>query len=79
VPDNQTQQTGKQDTTDMSLVRDKNINVDSLDQDKDGNLYQCEMDYDVISDKPGNCPKCGMELKKVSIAGAKKNLNAYNN
>ena len=28
--------------------------------------YQCEMHADVISDKPGKCPKCGeMELSKV--------------
>ena len=25
-------------------------------------LYTCPMDPDVISDKPGNCPKCGMKL-----------------
>lgn len=29
--------------------------------------YVCEMDTDVISDKPGNCPKCGMELKKKML------------
>lgn len=28
-------------------------------------FYQCEMHPDVISDKPGNCPKCGMELLKM--------------
>ncbi|MDR3628003.1 MAG: heavy metal-binding domain-containing protein [Ignavibacteriaceae bacterium] len=78
-PENQSQQTGKKDTTNTSIIRDNDVNVSSLDLDKDGNLYQCEMDYDVISDKPGTCPKCGMELKKVSIADAKKNLDAYNN
>lgn len=26
--------------------------------------YQCEMDPDVISDKPGSCSKCGMDLEK---------------
>src|SRR3990170_2767708 len=24
--------------------------------------YTCPMDPDVIQDKPGNCPKCGMKL-----------------
>ena len=24
--------------------------------------YTCTMDPDVVSDKPGRCPKCGMEL-----------------
>ena len=27
-------------------------------------FYQCEMDPEVISDKPGKCPKCGMDLEK---------------
>jgi len=79
VPDNQVQKTAeRKDTKDLSIVRDKNVNVASLDQDKDGNLYQCEMDYDVISDNPGKCPKCGMQLKKVSVAEAKKYLDASN-
>jgi len=28
-------------------------------------IYRCPMDSDVTSDKPGNCPKCGMEMEKV--------------
>lgn len=24
--------------------------------------YQCSMDPEVITDKPGDCPKCGMKL-----------------
>ena len=27
--------------------------------------YRCPMHVDVISDKPGKCPKCGMELERV--------------
>jgi PBP1b-binding outer membrane lipoprotein LpoB len=27
--------------------------------------YQCEMHPEIISDQPGNCPKCGMELLKA--------------
>ncbi|MDR3696280.1 heavy metal-binding domain-containing protein [Mucilaginibacter sp.] len=27
-------------------------------------LYTCPMDADVLSDKPGKCPKCGMTLVK---------------
>ena len=26
-------------------------------------IYQCPMDKDVTSDKPGKCPKCGMDLE----------------
>ena len=25
-------------------------------------FYQCEMDPEVLSNSPGNCPKCGMPL-----------------
>jgi len=25
-------------------------------------VYTCEMHPDVVSDKPGKCPKCGMNL-----------------
>ncbi len=27
--------------------------------------YQCPMHPEVISDNPGSCPKCGMNLQKV--------------
>ncbi len=30
-------------------------------------IYQCEMDPDVKSDKPGKCPKCGMDLQRVIV------------
>ena len=28
-------------------------------------FYQCEMHPEVLSDKPGACPKCGMDLMKT--------------
>jgi Cu(I)/Ag(I) efflux system membrane fusion protein len=28
-------------------------------------FYQCPMHLEVTSDKPGTCPKCGMDLEKV--------------
>jgi len=30
--------------------------------DKKATTYTCPMDADVVSDKPGRCPKCGMDL-----------------
>lgn len=30
--------------------------------------YTCAMHPEVHSDKPGNCPKCGMELVKKEMA-----------
>jgi transcription initiation factor IIE alpha subunit len=32
-----------------------------------GVTYSCPMHADVKSDKPGACPKCGMELKKMEM------------
>jgi hypothetical protein len=32
------------------------------------------MDWNVISDKPGKCPLCKMELKEVTLQEAKENL-----
>lgn len=29
-------------------------------------VYTCPMHPEILSDKPGNCPKCGMELIKKS-------------
>ena len=29
-------------------------------------MYTCTMDPEVVSDKPGKCPKCGMTLVKKS-------------
>ncbi|MCX6295575.1 MAG: hypothetical protein NTX97_05835 [Bacteroidetes bacterium] len=29
------------------------------------NIYSCPMHSDVKSDKPGQCPDCGMDLEKV--------------
>ena len=41
---------------------------------KDGKVYQDVMDWNVISDTPGECPVCGMELKEVSLEKATENL-----
>ena len=58
----------------LSIVRKGVIDVESIDKNKDGKVYQDMMDWNVISDKPGKCPLCGMTLKEVTIDEAKKNL-----
>lgn len=60
--------------TDSSIVRNGVIDLELIDQNKDGKVYQDPMDWNVISDKPGECPLCGMKLKEVSIEKAKENL-----
>jgi len=38
----------------------------ALDKNHDGYIYECEMKCEA-SDKAGECSKCGMPLKKVSV------------
>ena len=36
--------------------------------------YTCKMHQDVMSDIPGKCPVCGMDLEKQIMTGAQKKL-----
>ncbi len=60
-----------------SIIRKGVIDVESIDKNKDGKLYQDMMDWNVISDEPGNCPICGMELKELTIKEVKVNLEKH--
>jgi|YelNatPaOPRAMG01_1025707.scaffolds.fasta_scaffold02043_2 hypothetical protein len=64
----------RKSTIDSSIVRKGIIDLNGIDKNKDGYVYEDLMDYNVISDKPGKCPLCGMALKRVTIAQAKRNL-----
>jgi len=57
-----------------SIVHSGIIDVESIDKNKDGKVFQDAMDWNVISDIDGKCPLCGMFLKEVSIDEAKMNL-----
>ena len=35
-----------------------------------GTVYTCPMHPEVLSDKPGKCPKCGMSLKEKKTSAA---------
>ncbi|HSN09292.1 MAG TPA: heavy metal-binding domain-containing protein [Hanamia sp.] len=37
-------------------------------------IYSCTMHQEVISDHPGECPKCGMTLVKQKITPTQKKL-----
>ena len=56
------------------IVHKGTIEVAKIDVNKDGKVYQDPMDWNVISDKPGDCPLCGMKLKEVTLDQAEKNL-----
>lgn len=57
-----------------SIVREGEIDLQTIDKNKDGKVYQDMMDWNVISDEPGKCPICEMTLKEVTINEAKYNL-----
>lgn len=60
-----------------SVIRKGLINVEALDKNHDGKLYEDVMDWNVISDKPGVCPLCGMKLREMSIQQVKQNLKDH--
>jgi len=65
----------KKDSTKADdIVRKGVIDLKTIDKNKDGKVYQDQMDWNVISDKPGKCPLCKMTLKEVTVKKAKKNL-----
>lgn len=59
---------------DESIVRKGVIDLRVIDKNKDGKVFQDQMDWNVISDKPGTCPLCKMTLEEVTLKQAKENL-----
>lgn len=57
-----------------SIVHQGIVDVESIDKNKDGKLWECPMDWNVISDESGRCPLCNMKLKEYSIDDIKANL-----
>jgi hypothetical protein len=41
------------------------FNLDTTKLKSGDPFYQCEMNPEVISDKPGSCPTCGMDLSEI--------------
>jgi hypothetical protein len=65
----------KKDTTKVDdIIRKGIIDLKSIDKNGDGKVFQDQMDWNVISDKPGKCPLCKMQLSEVTIAEAKNHL-----
>jgi Cu(I)/Ag(I) efflux system membrane fusion protein/cobalt-zinc-cadmium efflux system membrane fusion protein len=56
------------------IIRKGVIDLQSIDKNKDGKVFQDLMDWNVISDKAGKCPLCKMTLKEVTLDETKKNL-----
>ena len=70
-----TVETSKKQTSE--LVRKGVIDLKSIDKNGDGKLFQDVMDWNVISDKPGSCPLCGMKLREMPVSQVKKNLKDH--
>jgi hypothetical protein len=57
-----------------SIVHEGEIDLEAIDENGDGKVFQDQMCWNVISDKEGECPLCGMKLKEVTLEEAEKNL-----
>jgi len=66
------------ETQKESWVREGEIDLKAIDKNKDGKVFQDQMDCNVIADEAGECPLCGMNLKEVTIVKAKENLVKHN-
>ncbi len=62
---------------DDTMIRKGKIDLQLIDKNKDGKLYEDVMDWNVISDEPGVCPLCGMTLREFTIDQVKKNLKEH--
>ncbi len=49
---------------DKNKVSEKMKEMKKIDKNKDGVVYECPMKCEAPKDEPGECSKCGMELKK---------------
>ena len=69
----------KEDNNDhsSSIVYEGVIDVEAIDKNKDSKLWECPMDWNVISDETGRCPVCNMKLKEYTIKDVKVNLDNY--
>ncbi|MCW8805283.1 MAG: efflux RND transporter periplasmic adaptor subunit [Ignavibacteriaceae bacterium] len=60
-----------------SIVHEGVIDVEAIDKNKDGKLFECPMDWNVISDESGRCPLCNMKLKEYTTEEVKSNLDKH--
>lgn len=66
---NSSNHAGQASSMDSSKVEKTNSNqqfdFDTTKIQSGVTFYQCPMHLEVISDQPGKCPKCDMDLEKV--------------
>ena len=49
------------------MDNNKMNNHSSIDKNKDSKIFECPMKCEAGKDSPGECSKCGMKLKEVSV------------
>ncbi|MBI1932381.1 MAG: hypothetical protein HYS24_07570 [Ignavibacteriales bacterium] len=64
-------------SSDSELIRNGIIDLSTIDENKNDSLYECPMDWNVLSDNDGDCPTCGMKLKEFKIEDVKANLSKH--
>jgi Cu(I)/Ag(I) efflux system membrane fusion protein len=60
----------------LTFTACSNNNPQKTEQLAADETYTCEMHSEVMSDHPGKCPKCGMNLTKQKITEEQKKLKA---
>jgi len=55
------------------VSEEKNIYCEDDTLETGDGFYTCPMHPEIITDKPGNCPKCGMALEPITIEADEKN------
>lgn len=63
-----------QDSLQHPMIHTGEIDVKKLDKNEDGKVWECPMDWNVISDEMGRCPVCEMKLKEYTIKQTEQNL-----
>jgi nitrous oxide reductase accessory protein NosL len=75
--DTDTHDADRRQDIDSELIRAEGTNVAALDTNNDGVVYQCPMDYQVISSSMETCPICLMELEEYTVSEAQRNLESH--
>jgi Cu(I)/Ag(I) efflux system membrane fusion protein len=68
---------GDQEQNESGIVREGVIDVESIDSNGDGKLFECPMDWNVLNDDYQRCPVCEMKMKEYTIEEVKENLRKY--
>ncbi len=57
-----------------SEKENSNTGTDKKEQLAEGEMHTCSMHNEVMSSKPGTCPKCGMKLEKQKMTATQEKM-----